>query len=156
MGRYAGIDYGSRRIGIATAEDPVRIAFPTAAIPGVNDPGRDARALLRWCENHPVDEFVVGLPVNMDGTPGPQALRCEKFAEFLRRASGRPVHMQDERLTSFAADDALRSAGHTPADRRAARRSGQRDALAAQVILREWLDRNPPHAPPPTFPSPTE
>lgn len=144
MGCYAGIDYGSRRIGLATAEDPVRIAFPAGMIAGVNDPGRDARAVLRWANERGISEFVVGLPLNMDDSRGPQADRCEKFAAALQRVSGKPVHLHDERLTSFAADQVLSTARRR--NRTAGeKRSGQRDALAAQVILREWLEsRHPP------------
>ena len=104
------------------------------------------RAVLGAAREYDVSEYVVGLPLNMDGSEGAQAAAARAFAESLQRASGRPVHMQDERLSSFAADELAQAAEEasgsaaSPGPVRHARRPT--DALAAQVILQAWLDRS--------------
>jgi putative holliday junction resolvase len=85
-----------------------------------------------------VSLIVVGLPLNMDGTEGPSARATRAFAEHLGKATGLPVEMFDERLTTFEAKERLRE---TSASRRAKRAA--RDAVAAAVILEGWLNSHP-------------
>lgn len=132
----AGIDYGTKRIGLALGDDTVRIAFAAETIPGQDNPRRDAAAVALWAAANEVGAFVVGLPLNMDGSVGSQAARVEKFAAALREESGKPVEFEDERLTSYAADTALRARGF-----KRPKQSGLRDAVAAQVILKAYFER---------------
>jgi len=134
--RLLGIDYGIRRIGTAQADDETRIATPGAIIDGRNDPTRDARNVSDHGVKHAIDGFVVGLPLSMDDSDSEQTRMTRRFAEELARLSGKPVEFQDERLTSYAADEILEQVG-----RRASRRhKGLRDAIAAQMILQAYLD----------------
>jgi len=143
--RYLAFDLGGKRTGVAAGDDTLRLAQPveTVALP----PGdRLVAALARIVEDHAPDALVVGLPLNMDGTEGPAARDARAFAERLAAATGRPVHLQDERLTSFAAERHLDRSGRTHREKKALR-----DALAAAEILRDFLaadrDGEPSEAP---------
>ncbi len=137
MPNILGIDYGVKRIGTATADTEVRIATPLEVIQGQNDVTRDARCVADYGEDHNVEAFIVGLPLNMrDSGDSPQTTLTRKFAAELERLSKKPVHLQDERLSSFAAGEALDTAGV-----RQNKRKGLTDRIAAQKILQAWLDQ---------------
>ena len=95
----------------------------------------DALAVAKLAQEYAVDEYVVGLPYNMDGSVGPQGLLCQKFAQTLAQATGKQVHMFDERLSSEAAEAKLLDAGLTKKKRKA-----RTDMLAAAIILQSFLD----------------
>ena len=133
MGSIVGIDYGRKRIGLAIADTESRIATPLTTIAGRNDVTRDARVVSD--ASQAVEVYVVGLPMNMDGTDSEQTRLTRRFASELGRLSGRPVHFQDERLSTYAASELLSEAGLS---RR--RRKELTDRIAAQQILQAWLD----------------
>ncbi len=143
MTRWAGIDYGRRRIGLALSDPGEKIASPGGVLDAVGTVSGDARQVLGWAAETEVEGFVVGLPLNMDGSWGPQAKLSQDFADRLRRLGSLPVELWDERLSSFQADELMQSAGLT-----SAKRKRLRDALAAQVILQSFLDaRQAPNQP---------
>lgn len=140
IGRWAGIDYGTTRIGLALSDTRARIASPAGTVPGSGSPTRDAEQVARWTADNHAERVVVGLPVHMDGAEGHQARLTRQFATQLERITGRPVELWDERLSSFEADSVLDSMNASRQQRRK-----RRDALAAQVILQSFLDaHNPP------------
>src|SRR5438477_5151065 len=138
MPRYLGIDYGRKRIGLAISDDQGRIAMPVDVLGGTGDPIRDAAAVLAAAEDHEADQFVVGLPLNMDGTEGPQAKLTRRFATELARLSGKPTDFQDERLSSAGAESLIEA--HPDAR---ARRRRPIDPIAAQILLQNFLDSHP-------------
>lgn len=145
MNLWLGVDYGTRRIGLALADDDVGIASPADTIASHGAPVQDAEAILAWADAHAVGDLVVGLPLNMDGTSGPQAKLSEKLVANLRRLSRRRIEAWDERLSSFAADELMDEAGLSPKQQKS-----RRDAHAACVILQSFLDarrmrRSEPH-----------
>jgi putative Holliday junction resolvase len=79
--------------------------------------------------------IVVGLPISLDGTHGPQAVVSERFAERLRRLTEAEVVLWDERFSSKEADLQLRALG-----KRARKAKSERDAVAASIILQTYLD----------------
>jgi putative Holliday junction resolvase len=136
MPRILGVDYGRKRIGTAVADGDIGIATPSEVVDGRNDVTRDARSVADLGEKEGVEAFVVGLPLNMDGSgDSEQTALTRRFAAELQRLSGKPVHLQDERLTSYAAYEALEQAGVPPQ-----KRKGLTDAIAAQKILQAYLD----------------
>jgi putative Holliday junction resolvase len=152
VGRWIGIDYGTRRIGLAVGDYRGVLASPAATLSGSGSPARDAEAVLRWAAEQEACGFVAGLPLNMDGSDSNQTRITRRFAEELARQTPLPVELWDERLSSFQADLHL-----AEAEVRQSRKKGLRDALAAQVILQSFLDRpqadaattpNPPADPP--------
>lgn len=135
MGHWIGLDYGTRRIGVATADAGGRIASPTTTLTGSGNASRDAQTILLWATERDVAGIVLGLPLNMDGSDSQQTRQTRAVADALRRASRVPVELWDERLSTFQADEYLAAA-----DVRPGRRKALRDALAAQVILQSFLD----------------
>jgi len=131
--RVLGIDYGSRRVGLAYG-DEIGVATPLPAL-GAADPPRLWAALAALVKARRVTEVAVGHPLNMDGSAGPKALEVEAFARRLEAELGLPVHLVDERLTSYEAESTI-----APAKRRAARRTGLVDSRAAALILQDFLD----------------
>lgn len=133
--RYLGVDVGRVRIGLALADDVLRTARPLRTVQR-----RDEAATLadigETVREYEVDQVVVGLPLNMDGSEGPSARHARTFAERLSASLGVPAALHDERLSSFEAETRLRERGISGKDVRALV-----DAEAAAVILQGWLDR---------------
>ncbi len=137
MGRWLGIDHGTRRIGVAAGSTEDGIAGPLEVIPAV--PAELAvRRIRQLARDYRVDGVVVGWPLNMDDTEGPQARLVRRMACELAEATGLDVRLWDERLTSFEADEAL--AGLFTRKGRKARQ----DAVAAAAMLRHFLIANGP------------
>ena len=136
MPNFLGIDYGTKRIGLAWA-DELGIALPIGAISGV-DSERCFPELREEVEKRKIDEFVIGFPLHMDGTEGMRVEEVNVFAERLSKEFGLPVHRIDERLTSLAAEESM----GPKAKRKKIRESGKIDATAACLILKDFLNRN--------------
>jgi len=136
MARFLGVDYGRKLIGLAIGDDGLRIASPLDTLASSGRSEQDARAVLDRATSEGADAIVVGLPLNMDDSVGPQAVLTRKFIVALRAAGAVRVEEQDERLSSFAADEALAMGGLS---RRG--KASRRDMLAAQMILQAYLDR---------------
>lgn len=128
-----GFDYGTKQIGVAVGQlitGQARELCILKAQNGVPD-WQKVEALIR--EWQP-DAIVVGLPLNMDGTPSAMSERAEKFARRLNGRYNLPVHMQDERLTTYEAKGQRLSEGQ-----RGSYRDNPVDALAAALLLESWL-----------------
>lgn len=142
--RLLGIDLGGRRIGLALADSESGKVRPLATIRR-SDPGREALTLARLLDEQRVDEIVVGLPLNMDGTEGDQADETRAWAAAIAAAVACPVTLRDERLTSIRAEGEagrLRR-GRSGGPPSAAARAGYRariDRLAAADIVQRELD----------------
>ena len=134
--RYLAIDLGSKRTGIAIGDDITNIVTPIDVIEirRGDDDVHLLQSLSQMMEVHAPGAIVIGLPINMDGTEGPAALATRSFGAALAMQSKLPVHYQDERLTSFAAEQQLAGTGRTRKEKR-----GLIDALAAAQILRDFL-----------------
>jgi putative Holliday junction resolvase len=134
MARVLGIDPGGKRVGIAVSDPTGTVAQPLnwiAAEPEVTLVER----LTRLAREQEAAELVVGLPWRLDGSQGPEARAARRLASRLREASGLPVTLVDERLTSVAAERALIAAGE-----RRERRRQLSDQVAAALLLQGHLD----------------
>ena len=134
MQRYLGIDYGTKRIGLAIGDDDARIASPLDTVEVRGDLAARVQAVLDAAIGYDIDAFVIGLPLNMDGSEGEQAKITRKFGDELARLTHSPVHYFDERLSSRTAQELLRPAELTHKKERAVE-----NAIAAQVILQGFL-----------------
>lgn len=134
--RVLGIDYGRRRIGLAVGDVQLRIASPLDTLEATGRAADDARRVLDRARAEQASLLVVGLPLNMDGSVGRQAELTRAFIAALRAAGAEHVVEADERLSSYAADEAMRAAGLP----RRRRKAGRRDRLAAQAILQGYFD----------------
>ena len=141
-GAVLAIDHGTKRTGFAVV-DALRIA--SHALDPYHGPG-DGNELLdhiaRMLGERDVRMFLLGLPVNMDGTEGPRAAEVRAFAARLAQRFPRiPVRMWNETLTTKAAEELLRESGHRGKDARA-----RRDSWSALVLLRDWIESGEPGA----------
>jgi putative Holliday junction resolvase len=128
-----GIDFGRARIGIAISDELLLLAHPLETISGTEGAALRVAEIAR---DRKIDHVVVGVPRQMKGAIGPAATEVLQFVEKLRANLPCPVVTWDERLTTVAANRALREAGRKT---RATR--GYVDQVAAQMILQGYLDR---------------
>lgn len=135
MAIILGVDYGVKRIGIAVSDADERIALAGPMIPASGQPKQDAVAVITQAREYDARRIIVGLPINMDGTEGPQAQISRTFANHIKRACPIVVELWDERLTSSAADWVM-----DQMDLTRAKRKTRRDIISAQLILQGWLD----------------
>jgi putative Holliday junction resolvase len=131
--RYLAIDYGTKRTGLAVCDVAETIASPYDVLPGQQDLVQRIRRVVA-SEN--IEAIVLGLPLNMDDSEGPQAKKVRAFAKQLGTQIHIPVYLQDERLSSFGAEQKLGEIGLSKGKRRA-----RLDALAAAEILQAFLER---------------
>ena len=131
--RYLAIDYGNKRTGLAICDANQTIVSPLTVIHGQK---HLLQGILEVVETECVEALVLGLPLNMDESEGPQAKLVRRFADSLKARIDIPIHFQDERLSSFAAREKLAPAGL------ARKKARQRlDAVAAAQILEAFLER---------------
>jgi putative Holliday junction resolvase len=133
-GRVAGIDYGQMRIGIAISDPERKIVSPLENYTR-RGPHLDARRFRRLVADEAVVLFVVGLPLHMDGRESEKSAEARQFGQWLGQVTGVPVEFYDERLTSREAEQLLLAA-----DMSRKGRKKRLDMLAAQIMLREYLE----------------
>lgn len=136
--RILAVDYGRRRVGLAISDPTGTIAtgLPTLEVRGVADAVARIAAARTELE---YQRIVVGLPLRTSGEAGEMAVEVVKFANALRVATNVPVETVDERFTSSEALRMLHQTG-----RKLKGNKGQIDGLAAQVLLRNYLEMLPP------------
>lgn len=129
-----GLDVGDRRIGVSIS-DPQGLLGQSLKVIQRTSLKKDIQAIGELAKENDVGKIVVGLPRQMDGTIGPQALKAEEFARELERRLGIPVILWDERLTTVAAERLMIEAGL-----RREKRREKIDAVAAALLLQSYLD----------------
>ena len=144
MSRLLAIDVGERRIGLAIADTQTGSVRPLATIRRA-DPARDGRTLARFLAEQAIDELVVGLPLNSDGSEGRQAALTRDWAAGIATALARPIAWRDERLTSVDAEaragrPSRGRAGGPPSPATRAAYRARIDRLAAAGIAQAELD----------------
>ena len=136
--RIMGLDYGEKTVGVAVS-DPygwTAQALETIGRSSENKLRATYRRLADLIAEYEVSEIVVGLPVLMSGERGTRANLAESFAETLRKRTGLPVHLVDERLTTVEADEILSESGVPKAERKKVI-----DQVAAGLILQDYLNQ---------------
>lgn len=134
--RVLGIDFGTRRVGLAISDPEGRMAFPRPAIERKEGASRDAlfAALVRLIEEERVQAVVIGLPLTLEGDDSLTTRQARNFAESLGRRVTIPIHLADERFSSAAAEAELKEAGLC-----SRKRKTHLDSQAAVLILETWL-----------------
>lgn len=140
--RCLGLDYGAKRIGLSHG-DEVGVATPLPAVLE-SDPAARWTKLEGIIQQRRITDLVVGYPYNMDGSVGFKAREVDAFVAQLKERFKLPVHLVDETLTSYVAEDSI-----AKKDRRSVRDSGLIDSRAATLILQDFLDQR---LPPPELP----
>lgn len=151
--RALGIDVGSRRIGTALSDQLGLLAAPWRAV--LVGRGREMAELAAMVAEREIEIIVIGLPVSLDGSEGPQAATVRAFAERLaaylaqeqpdKTAPPIPIEFTDERFTTAEAERLLLQRNLSREQRKA-----RIDAAAAAIMLQDWLDARRPR---PTRPS---
>lgn len=135
-----GLDYGSRRIGVAVSDEMGMAAQGAATISRKNRQA-DLDAIADLVKRHRIERIVVGYPLRLDGGEG---IQCDKVHRFRRRLEARfslPVVLRDEALSTKEAEEILRQRGVRPE-----KRKGIVDRVAAALILQGYLDAHPREA----------
>ena len=129
------LDVGNKRIGVALSDELQILAQPLYTIhrKGIE---RDIEEIVKIINDNNVEEVIVGLPKNMDGTTGFQGEKTIKFAEVLRQSTDRPLIMWDERMTTISARRIMIENDVKQKDKK-----NLVDTLAAVVILETYLSR---------------
>ncbi len=134
-GALLGLDLGSKTIGVAASDPDRRLAAPVETIRRKSSAADAKRLLALAAERHAV-AFVLGLPLNMDGSEGPRAQSTRAFARNLAKHTDLPIALWDERLSTAAVERQL-----IAADASRKKRAAVIDAHAATFILQGALDR---------------
>ncbi|MFT3921408.1 MAG: Holliday junction resolvase RuvX [Myxococcales bacterium] len=132
--RRMGVDPGLRRVGLAVSDESGEWASPHKTLAGDKLPLL-VSALAQEASALQVREIVMGLPLRMNGSAGPEAKRAELLGRALEKASGIPVVMWDERLTTVSAERELRSSGL-----KGDKKKALIDQAAATLLLQSYLD----------------
>jgi len=145
-GSRLGIDVGKARVGVARSDPDGMLATPVETVP------RDDASIARIVElsaEHSAIELVVGLPLSLSGGDTASTTDAREFAAALAEASGLPVRLIDERLSTVTAHSALRGSGRTQRESRSIV-----DQVAAVILLQQALDVEKNSGRPPGTPVP--
>jgi putative Holliday junction resolvase len=132
--RILGLDYGSKRIGVAVCDELGITAQGLATITRKNR-RQDLEEIARFIRAYVVEKIVIGYPIKLDGTEGIQCEKINKFARLLESTFSLPVIKWDETLTTKEAEEIL-----IRSNMRRERRKSVIDKLAAGLILQGYLD----------------
>ena len=133
-GKILALDYGTKNVGLACCDELAVTVRPLPSLP--NQSRRNLFTRLRAAiQENAIEELVVGIPLNLNGTPGQAVRLVEKFIKDLRAESGLPIHSVDERLSTV---EALETWNAMSA--RQQRRYRTVDSLAAAFILERFLE----------------
>ena len=138
--KILAVDLGKARTGLAICDEREMLASPLKVIAERNQERLVEQVAAEAQENR-VKMLVVGLPKNMDGSEGESAQNARAFAQRLEETSGLPVAMRDERGTTVSAHSYLNTT-----DTRGKKRKAVVDAVAATIILQEFLDYRKNHS----------
>jgi len=133
--RYIGLDVGDRTIGVAVS-DPLNFTAQGITTLRRKSIEKDMENLKELFSSYEIQEIIVGLPKNMNGTIGSQAEKAMDFGRVVEEVFGLPVVFWDERLTTLAANRAM-----LEADLSRKKRKGLVDKIAATFILQGYLDK---------------
>ena len=135
LGRLAGLDYGTKTIGVSISDTMQTISSGLETIKRTKFKN-DAARLLEIIEEYEIKAIIIGLPLNMDGTEGPRVQSTKAFARNLASITSLPLIFWDERMSTQAAERTL-----LEADSSRKRRKEVIDKMAATYILQGALDR---------------
>lgn len=133
--RILAIDYGSKRIGLALSDPLGMISQGLETLPHPSTQESLVKKIGEIAQRHGASKILLGLPLNMNGTRGPQALHVETLAETLREKLSIAVELWDERLSTASVHRHFREWRLSPT-----KRKKLVDQLSAQLILQDYLD----------------
>ena len=132
--RLLGLDFGEKRIGLATSDATGSVVTERRTLPRQSDL-RVLEDLIRFCEEEEIEAIVIGIPRSPEGLESPMAARIRSFARKLARKTGLTIHEHEETLTSWQAKH-----------ERPSLRREEIDRAAAAVLLTDYLAHRPGEA----------
>lgn len=132
--RIVALDYGKARVGVAISDELGMLAHPRPSF-DARDRKKLMAEIVRLAKDEEIQGFLVGLPLDMRGEEGDAARKARGFAKAVGEATGLPVELFDERLTTVEASRRLREGGTS-----ARKGKSKIDGAAAAVMLQAWLD----------------
>lgn len=135
MQRFLGIDVGTKRIGVAICDPLLITTRSLIALPRIPE-DKAIEEIGKTCKEYSISTVAVGLPYNMDGTLGSQAQDCQDFAKKLELGAKLKVCFEDERLTSYEAEQILASQG-----KKYTKNKELVDMMSAELILRQFINK---------------
>ena len=137
--RLLGLDYGSKTVGVAVSDPLGYTAQPLETITRKeeNKLRRTLARIEQLVKEYQIEKIILGLPINMDGSAGERAELALAFKAMLERRTGLEIIMQDERLTTVAADEILQECGMPKEKRKTVI-----DQVAAGLILQDFMDNS--------------
>lgn len=130
--KVLGVDLGDKRIGLAISDAEGKLAVPLKTL---NRNGKELEEIIKTKLSEGIEEIVIGLPLNMDGSLGEQGEKARRFARELEEKTALHIELWDERLSTFEAERRLREAG-----KKGDKLKKSLDIAAATVILQDYLD----------------
>ena len=137
--RLMGLDYGNIHVGVAFSDELCVTAYPLEVIKrkDTNKLRKTFARIEEIAREYKVDKIIVGLPLNMDDSESELSKSVMEFSDNIKRRTGLPVELWDERLSTFEATDILKEAGVRYQDRK-----NYIDKIAASFILRRYMEEN--------------
>ncbi len=135
-----GIDFGQKRIGLAVGQTLTCIANPLRT---VNNDGAFWQQLSEQIAEWNISQVVIGLPLKMSGEEQEITRQVKNFSKKIQQVTQLPVHLVDERLTSYEAERQFKDSRQANLSK--AKDKSQIDAMAAQIILQSWFDQQQNH-----------
>jgi len=132
--RYLGIDWGTKRIGLALGDSETKIATPFKVVGDIDE-------VLSVIKEEEADEIIIGEPLSMKNNKGEMSDKVVNFIEELKKEIDIPIVKIDERLSSKGADVLVGDKKNNPPSPRLRRAGAPRDAMAAMIILQTYLDK---------------
>jgi putative holliday junction resolvase len=141
VGRLLALDVGEKRVGVAICDETQTLARPLLTLNRASKKEDFAR-LAKLCRENAIEKVIVGLPRTLRNEEGPQAQRVRRYADELQAALNLPIDFWDERFSTVEAYDLLATTGRQLSSK------SEIDAIAASVILQDYLDgHNPRYEP---------
>ncbi len=138
MGRILGLDYGSKRVGVAVSDPDGKFAFPIETFERKSE-RKDASYFQSLIDDYRIERIVIGLPVRGHGGEDFIAREAREWGKWLAEQTGLSLNFFDERYTSVQAEEILREQGLKASERKA-----KRDMIAAQLLLQDFLNAGAP------------
>lgn len=135
MTRYLGIDFGTKRIGIAISDESKTLARVLLTLQAENTLEKTCNKLLKEIASYNVDHIIVGLPLHLDGNAAPFTKEVEKFCALLQSKISAKIVLWDERLTTVQAERSLKEANLSRK-----KRTKIIDSITAVILLQSYLD----------------
>ena len=137
MGRWLSLDVGEKRVGVALCDETHTLARPLFTIKRASKK-EDFAKLAALCHEQQIEKIIIGLPKTLRNEEGPQAQRVRRYAAEHQAALNLPIEFWDERFSTVGARDMMTAVGRKLSSK------GEIDAIAATVILQDYLDGHDP------------